>query len=176
MPHEAFEKETCQQKKSSNRAACVMPGLLCTYEHTTYTRWKGRISMRTMWTAMAGGVFISWMLAAPSFAQTKPTLITLTWMDNSDSASGRGSDEDGFIIYLRDASSSTNPSAEVGRVGRNVTAFTRILYLDNSVTNCFSVSAFNKAGESEKSLEACLASAPGTVAAIPFAPSGPALQ
>jgi PKD repeat protein len=72
------------------------------------------------------------------------TEITLTWQDNSDN-------EDGFLIERRRGSGSWR---EIDRVGRNTTRYTDS-GLEPSTRYCYRLTAFNYAGKSGPSNEAC---------------------
>lgn len=83
--------------------------------------------------------------------------LTLNWVDNSDN-------EDGFKIDRK--LTQTGPWAEIGQVGPNITTFA------DNVTDqqlyCYRVKAFNNAGDSPASNEACATTlttplAPGTI-------------
>src|ERR671925_198941 len=73
--------------------------------------------------------------------------LTLTWLDNSN-------DEAGFNIERRIGTSGTYQ--QLASVGANITSYTDANLL-NSTTYCYRVSAFNNAGVSPYSPEACAA-------------------
>src|SRR5262245_34639405 len=76
---------------------------------------------------------------------TRAAQLTLTWIDNSTT-------EDGFKIERADGTTGT--FAQIAIVGANVTS-----YIDSSVTGgatyCYRVRAYNIAGDSAYSNQAC---------------------
>lgn len=87
--------------------------------------------------------------AAPGLAQTPTYKHSLTWQDNSDN-------EDGFKIERK--SSPTDTFGEIGTVGANVTAYTDTVL--DGLQRCYRVRAFNAAGDSAFTNEACGLSKP----------------
>ena len=71
--------------------------------------------------------------------------LTLTWTDNS-------TNEDGFAIERK--TGSTGTFAQIGTVGPNVTSYTDT-GATSAITYCYRVAAFNAAGNSAYSSEAC---------------------
>src|SRR5689334_14694761 len=71
--------------------------------------------------------------------------LQLSWLDNS-------SDESGFNIERK--TGTTGTYAQIASVGANVTTYTDSS-LTNSTTYCYRVNAFNSAGTSPYSPEAC---------------------
>lgn len=88
--------------------------------------------------------------AAPSFADTN----TLTWIDSSGNDPNVNDQEEGFKIYR---SINGEPFAVLpNAVGANVTTFTENIAATNADQQvCYRVTAFNTAGESPPSNQAC---------------------
>lgn len=101
------------------------------------------------------------VVATTGRTQTPPTYkATLTWVDNS-------TNEDGFRIERATvAGSGPGPFSQVGQVAANVLSFVD-QPLVAGTSYCWRVIAFNAAGASAPSPQAC-----GTVPAIPNSPSG----
>jgi len=85
---------------------------------------------------------------------------TLAWTDNSSAPNA----EDGFRIYR--AATALSAFVQVGSVAANVVTFVDPAGVAG---NCWRVTAFNVAGESQPSNVACL---PQPVLVIPLSPTG----
>lgn len=84
---------------------------------------------------------------------TPPTSVTLTWVDMAHPDQDGVNDEDGFRIQKR-SSVTSNQWQDLGTVGMNVTTFTASLAVGET-GDCYRVLAFNTAGDSPWTQEAC---------------------
>jgi hypothetical protein len=101
---------------------------------------------------------VALFVAVPLFAQV-PYRATLSWTDNSDN-------EDGFRVERRLDPMSSDGWTVLGTVASNVISFVDEPILQGQ-SFCWRVIAFNVAGDSLPSNEAC-----GAVSTTPVAPGG----
>jgi len=92
---------------------------------------------------LIGLIFLALLLASPAYAQTAATF-TLTWQDNS-------TNETGFRVYSKSGTVYT----QVGQTATNVRTFVHAVNGAQGAQFCYAVSAFNAAGESVRSADAC---------------------
>ena len=85
------------------------------------------------------------IFASTAFAQTRSSVFTLAWSDNSNN-------ESGFKLYRKNADGSFAP---IGQTGAGATSFVApaVVAVEGSQV-CFAVTAFNTAGESTRA-EGC---------------------
>ncbi len=86
------------------------------------------------------------LVAAQLEAQTVTYEHTLTWQDNSDN-------EDGFKIERKTPSIPGDTFGEIGQVGADVTSYVDVV--SDGQQRCYRVRAFNAAGDSGYTNEAC---------------------
>ena len=84
--------------------------------------------------------------------------VTLQWSDNSN-------DEDGFKIERRLRQDPVDAYAEIGSVGANINTYTDAS-IQTSTLYCYRVRAFNVAGASDYTNEACLLVTPSGLVVI----------
>jgi hypothetical protein len=95
-------------------------------------------------------------VVALGLAPVQAGQLTLSWIDNSDN-------EDGFAIERRQGPASAY--AEIARVGPNSAGYVDVA-LDDGVEYCYRVRAFNGAGYSDYSNEACAVTAATLVSLV----------
>ena len=86
-----------------------------------------------------------------SISEAQAAQLRLSWTDNSNN-------EDGFTILRKTAPSGSYST--IASVGANVTSYTDST-VSAGTTYCYQVAAFNSAGQSAKTPEACGAPAAG---------------
>src|SRR5206468_2330162 len=111
------------------------------------TQWSSAREGTTVFLALlrAFPVFVLMLTAVVWPVESNAAQLTLTWTDNS-------TNEDGFAIERK--TGSTGTFAQIGTVGPNVTSYTDT-GATSAITYCYRVAAFNAAGNSAYSSEAC---------------------